>query len=426
MRHPYLSVRLNGRPVGELAQDAAGALSFTYDARAEQALSLSMPVREAAYGHRACEAFFGALLPSGAAREAIGRHAGAPDTFALLRAVGYDCAGAVSLHDPAEPVRMDEGFPLDVDPMSEAELAELLRALPQAPFFLGRRDLRLTLAGAQPKVPVCVLNGRPALPRLGTPTTHILKPVLDGPSDTVLNEYLCLRLARAVGVDAPEAELQEADGLRYLLVTRFDRTMRRDGRLSRIHQENLCQALGVTAGLGEAEGDALDYKACFDLMMRFGAPARPVARLLRRVVFNVLIGNHHAHARHYSLVHAEDGSHAMAPVFGVIGAGPGPAEMAMALGGERRAAHLTRDHWQRFASDANVSFAMVNRALSYVSETLYEAIAQEREAMTKSRAAMTKSREAVGAADAQALLTAIEAHVSGVMARFHAPEVALR
>lgn len=409
MRPPHLSVRLNGRPVGQLTQDAAGRLSFSYDARADQALSLSMPVREASYGPEVCDAFFGALLPSGAARDASARQAGvaASDTFTLLAAIGYDCAGAVSLHDPAEPPRLEEGYPLDVDPLSEAELAAHLRALPSRPFLLGAGDFRLTLAGAAPKVPVCIQNGRPALPRLGTPTTHILKPALDGHADTTLNEYLCLRLARALGVEAPDAELQQADGIRYLLVTRFDRAMRRDGRLTRIHQENLCQALGTA-------GDA-DHGACFELMMRFGAPARPVARLLRRVVFNVLIGNVHAHARHYALLHAEDGTKAMAPVFGVMSAAPypdAPAELAMAIGGERRLDRLRREHWQRFAQEANLSFAMVTRALSYVSETLLGAIADERAAMAS--------------AEADALLDAIDTHVRGVMARCQAAEVAAR
>jgi serine/threonine-protein kinase HipA len=409
MRHPYLSVRLNGRPVGQLTRAAAGELSFTYDARADQALSLSLPVREAAYEHPACEAFFGGLLPTGAAREALARQAGlaATDTFALLQAVGYDCAGAVSLHDPAEPVRLDEGFPLDVDPLEADELSELLRGLPSRPFLLGRGDWRVTLAGARTKLPVCLANGRPALPRLGTPTTHVLKPALEGDADMVLNEYLCLRLARAVGVDAPDAEMQEAGGIRYLLVTRYDRAMRRDGRLTRIHQENLCQALGGA--------DTPDYRACFELMMRFGAPARPVARLLRRVVFNVLIGNRDAHARHYVLVHDENGNRAMAPMTGVVCTAldpAAPAELAMAIGGERRADRLTREHWQRFAHDANLSFPMVARALNYVSETLVEAIAQE--------------RAALASAEADALLDAIEAHVRGVMAGFQAAEVAVR
>lgn len=412
MRQSDLSVRLSGRPVGRLTRDAAGELSFTYDARAERALSLSMPVREAPYGNRTCEAFFGELLPGiSAARDAIARQAGAAasDTFALLRAVGDDCAGAVSLHDPAEPVRTEGGYPFDVDPLSEAELAALLRAWPHQPFCLGRGDLRLTLSGVQPKLPVCLVNGRPALPRPGTPTTHILKPALDGSVDTVLNEYLCLRLARAVGVEAPDAEMQEADGLRYLLVTRFDRTTRRDGRLGKVHQENLCQALGIPDGADTGP----DYSACFELMTRFGAPARPAARLLRRVVFNVMIGNDHAQARHYALLHDEDGTQAMAPVFGVmctVLSPHRPKTMAMALGGARRAEHLRREHWQQFADDANLSFAMVTRALSYVSETLYTAIAHERAAM--------------GSAEAEAVLDAIEAHTAGVMARFQAAEVA--
>ncbi len=114
MSFDALSVRLHGVPVGELRQaHATGRLSFAYASATSQRLSLHMPPREEPYDHESCEAFFGGLLPeSEQARKAIARRFGANarNTFSMLRAIGYDCAGAVSLHDPAEPVGPAEGF----------------------------------------------------------------------------------------------------------------------------------------------------------------------------------------------------------------------------------------------------------------------------------------------------------------------------
>ena len=94
-----LAVLLNGKLVGILEQTVTGKMQFTYDASAKQSISLSMPLRKEAYEEAVCEAFFGGLLPeSDMAKRAIGKQYGISpnNTFALLKAIGHDCAGAIS------------------------------------------------------------------------------------------------------------------------------------------------------------------------------------------------------------------------------------------------------------------------------------------------------------------------------------------
>src|SRR5262249_16816154 len=105
--------------------------------------------------------------------------------------------------------------------------------------------IRLSLAGAQDKLPVLVVDGRIALPLHGAPSSHILKPAIRRIADSVHNEGFCLALAKAVDLNAVAAEIRDAQGRPYLLVERYGRVRGPDNRPRRVHQEDFCQALGV-------------------------------------------------------------------------------------------------------------------------------------------------------------------------------------
>lgn len=74
--------------------------------------------------------------------------------------------------------REDATRPLEATPLSERDLAEHIRKLDERPLFIGVGGLHLSLAGAQDKATVCLLEGLVSIPRNGTPTTHILKPMV--------------------------------------------------------------------------------------------------------------------------------------------------------------------------------------------------------------------------------------------------------
>jgi serine/threonine-protein kinase HipA len=52
------------------------------------------------------------------------------------------------------------------------------------------------------------------VPTGSTPTTHIVKPAIDGLDDHDLNEHLCLTVARRVGLRAAFTEVRDFDGER--------------------------------------------------------------------------------------------------------------------------------------------------------------------------------------------------------------------
>src|SRR6185295_1025711 len=101
--------------------------------------------------------FFSNLLPEGESRVAVCQRLGISEAndVALLRAIGGECAGALSIVDdlrsPPE-ARYEE--------LDDRRLQELVSNDDIVPLLIGGSSTRLSLAGAQDKLPVAVLDGR--------------------------------------------------------------------------------------------------------------------------------------------------------------------------------------------------------------------------------------------------------------------------
>jgi serine/threonine-protein kinase HipA len=399
-----LAIRLYGKIVGLLTQNSAGEMRFQYREGANM-LSVSLPIQEAAYGHSQCEAYFGGLLPeSELARAAIGRRLGinANNTFSLLQAIGYDCAGAVSIH-ALEGVEISEAeanaealeletdvlYSVDGKVLNEKELAQHIRELPQRPLFIDVEDLRLSLAGVQDKAAVCVVGQDILIPHSGSPTTHILKPAIATLHSTVENEYFCLQLARHMGFLVPSVEMRLADTVPFLLVERYDRQWVGE-RLKRLHQEDFCQALGrATVYKYEAEGGP-GFGECFTLLRQTTQPALARNRLMEMVVFNYLIGNTDAHGKNFSLLHLPGGGLQLAPFYDILCTQAYPRltkKMAMAIGGETQIGNIRLEHWERLSRAVGFTMPRIKAILRDQVEKLPAMAELERDRL-KDNAAM--------------------------------------
>jgi serine/threonine-protein kinase HipA len=198
-----LDIWWDGRLVGQLTQDRHGELGFAYapewlDDALALPLSASLPKRAEPFSRRECRPFFGGLLPEEGQRDAAAQALGVSrsNDFALLDRLGDDVAGALQLLPPGEtptaPALDHRPTPLD-----DAGLIRVLDTLPVRPLLAGEAGLRLSLAGAQSKVPVVLVDGAVALPAPGQPTTHILKPPISRFKATTENEAFVMRLAAA-------------------------------------------------------------------------------------------------------------------------------------------------------------------------------------------------------------------------------------
>lgn len=371
MTKNILSVLLNGKPVGILEQTLTGKMQFTYEDSAAQAISFSMPLRQEAYEESACQAFFGGLLPeSDAARRAIGKHYGISpnNTFALLKAIGHDCAGAISFYPPNEIPSFQNHFPLAGKIISDKELYELILALPKKPLF----GERLSLAGVHDKAAVCLIDNQIALPENNCPTTHILKPPAAGFEDIVGNEYLCLTLASQLGFSVPKIEVRHAENIPYLLVERYDRFFE-NNHIRRIQQEDFCQALGILSIHKYQNEGGPGFKQCFELIKNTSHPAIDINTLASLLVFNFLVGNVDAHGKNFSLLHQESSEISLTPVYDIICTRIYPelsTKMAMKIGSQYEADKVMPRHWEELCNNINFNFLKLKNIIRKQAEDI--------------------------------------------------------
>lgn len=408
-----LDVWLRDQLVGHLDQDA-GRLAFAYNAewlvRPDAVpLSASLPLRAEPYDDRASRPFFAGLLPEQEKRDQVARALGvsARNDFALLDGIGGECAGAITFTHPGEkPVEQPSGA--DYRVLDEKQLADILDTIPNRPFLAGEKEIRLSLAGAQDKLPVLAVGGSLALPLHGAPSSHIVKPAIRRIEGSVYNEAFCLALAKSIGLDTVAAEIREANGHTYLLVTRYDRISEPPNRLLRLHQEDFCQALGVAPELKYENEGGPSLVDCFALVRLRAKPAALyLPRLLDAVIFNALVGNHDAHAKNYSLVYDSAGTR-LAPIYDVLCTAVYPdltGRMAMKIGGYYEFNDVLPRHWERFASDAGLSIPQMRRRLLGMAERLPPAAAALRDDFAKFGDAAVVAERIVALIQARCALT---------------------
>jgi serine/threonine-protein kinase HipA len=367
---PTLEVLCFGERAGVLVDERDG-LRFAYDpkwvAAGRPPLSHSLPLdREPAPS--VVHAYFGGLLPEGEPRRLLARRLGVSERndFALLGALGGDTAGAITLARPGSgPSDSGEA---NIDWLDDARLEELIGTLPDHPMLADEDgEIRLSLAGAQDKLPVVV----DAAFRVGvtagrTPSTHILKMPIARFPGTVVNEAFCLAFGYRLGVPTVDAWPRRVGDHAYLLVERYDRVRRPDGTFERLHQEDFCQALGIPSERKyEVEGGP-SLVDCFGLVRRAtSVPAKHTLVLLDAVGLNFLIGNHDAHGKNFSLLRSRDRTE-LAPFYDILSttAYPGLArKAAMGIGGERRPDYVYRRHLDRLCEAAGLGGAAVRRRL---------------------------------------------------------------
>lgn len=365
------------RIVGQLTQNQHGELGFAYspewlnDAEALP-LSASLPKRAEPFTRRECRPFFGGLLPEESQRDAAAQALGVSraNDFALLDRLGGDVAGALQLLPPGEaPTK--PALDQRPNPLDDAGLIRVLDALPVRPLLAGEEGLRLSLAGAQSKVPVVLVDGAVALPAPGQPTTHILKPPISRLAATTENEAFVMRLAASIGLDVAPVEPRVVRDRTFLLVERYDRAFDEDGNVHRIHQEDFCQALGVPPETKYASEGGPTFKDCFALLRRIAArPAVDVLKLLDAVIFNAIAGNADAHGKNFSILYGDEGPR-LAPLYDLLATVAYPdlsAKFAMKIGKRATLAELDAKGWTAFAADAGLGLPLVRRRVTDMCE----------------------------------------------------------
>lgn len=352
-----LDVHFRDQLAGRLWLDERRRFVFQYDTGWLKGshifpLSLSLPLRPEPYADDAARPFFANLLPEGEIRELIARqyHISEQNAYALLEKIGGECAGAVSiLPRGSQPVDRSGYTELD-----EEGLHKVLAELPTRPLLAGEKGIRLSLAGAQNKLPVFIDDKQKIHIATGnSPSTHILKPPIPRIEESVENEAFCMTLALQMQLPVAGVVLRK-NGDKILVVTRYDRERKKDGTVVRLHQEDFCQALGVLPEQKYENEGGPSLERCFALLKAHSIrPAADQRALLGWVIFNVLVGNADAHAKNLSILLTDKGPR-LAPFYDLLSTQVYPKlaeRYAMKIGGENRPRWLHMRNWERF-SDA--------------------------------------------------------------------------
>jgi serine/threonine-protein kinase HipA len=354
-----------GETVAGTVTRARGKLQFDYNddywESTATPLSLSMPTLVRSHPHQVVTPWLWGLLPDNDA--VLGRwarqfHVSPSSPFSLLATpVGEDCAGAVRFSPPDEVDRA-LGRLGDVVWLTADDVEQRLRELREdSTAWLGRSfSGQFSLAGAQAKTALLHRDGRWGVPSGSTPTTHILKPAVSGFDDHDLNEHLCLAAARWAGLIAARTAIARFGAETAVVVDRYDRVSLGD-RIVRVHQEDLCQAMGFPPSKkyqNEGGPGPADIAALLRRAMPAGVADAAVWRFADALIWNWLIGGTDAHAKNYSVLLAGDDVR-LAPLYDVASALPyGTHErklkLAMKIGGEYRLAPL-RNTWPAAARD---------------------------------------------------------------------------
>ncbi len=370
--------------VGRLALDRHGAMRFTYDggwidSTSAPPISFSLPKQPKSFSPRLCVPFFEGLLPEGTQRDGAAAALGvsSSNTFQLLVGLGAEVAGALSLLPEGEGI--GGGEPTErPEPLSDDELAGLLDTIRTRPLLAGSGErLRMSLAGAQSKIPVVLVDDRIALPQPGEPTTHILKPPIADLDGATENEAFAMRFAARLGLTVAPVRVEVVGGRPCLLVERYDRRSAADGRVDRLHQEDFCQALGILPERKYASDGGPGFPQCFDLIRRVCTrPAAAVLGLLDAAIVQVLLGNADAHGKNYSLLRRPDGQIGLAPLYDLLSTVAYPRyspKFAMSIAGRSRLRDFRRGDWNRFARRCGLGPPFVRQRVAELCDMVYEA-----------------------------------------------------
>ncbi len=378
-----LQVCLGEQPIGFLQTDAQGQLTLAYTAAWQAkgfAISPHLPLTSAA-SHPTVQRFLRNLLPEGQGFDILLEHQqlSRANTFGIIRALGADTPGALQFLPENAPTT-----PTSLRRITPTELQERLNNLPTRNLIVWDGKPRLSVAGVQHKINVLAdTQGELAFGEGNLCSTHILKFEPANQNHVVLNEYLLMQLAKAVGLNVAEVELRRFGQHRALLVTRFDRKRQGDTVLRR-HLLDGCQVLDLPPeykyerNFGNSrdvanirEGASLPRLFAFCDQCRSPALARKT--VLAWVLFNLIISNWDAHGKNISFFVGKQGIEP-APYYDLVNIAVYPdyqQELAMALGDDFDT-HISAFQLADFAESCGLSRTLVQATLTALCKQIVE------------------------------------------------------
>lgn len=231
---------------------------------------------------------------------------------------------------------------------------------------------RVSLPGAQTKTALYKTSEKWGVPNGRTPTTHILKPEPLAYPGLASNEHFTSLLLRELGLPSPETQVVDYGGIPTFITQRYDRFVGKDGMVRRIHQEDMCQAMGLPPQKKYQDEGGPGIPEIMEVLRYSEDPDEDRDRFMRAQALNFVVANTDAHAKNYSILYAQGGRFRLAPLYDVacLGAyheGRSNLELAMTIGGERLLERIKPKNWSKATANSGYD---PDRALAHVRDLL--------------------------------------------------------
>ena len=356
-----LRVWANVRPMGWFGH-AAGEFFFEYDAEwlnqpGGYVLAPQFALSTQRYSGVLVKTFFENLLPEGEALEdvlaAISQRHASP--FEILGYLGQELPGVLSLLPESAQNTSQQSY----RPLTKEELSRRIRERQLKPLILSNEQTTMSVAGAQDKLGLRYdpKNGKQGqlFDSVGaSPTTHILKPDTRQTKyqPSAINEFACMKLAKALKLPVPEVWLLRVPEPVYL-IERYDRTMLA-GNIIALHQIDGCQLLGHGSGWKyQRTGGLVSLPQLVTALRGLKVRAGDMLQFQRWVMFNYLIGNADAHGKNMSVL-IDDKGYRLAPLYDLLCVSVyGDTGMALFIGDEDTFDAVGRHSWEAFCKDCD-------------------------------------------------------------------------
>jgi serine/threonine-protein kinase HipA len=325
----YLTIDLNRRHLGKILLEEKSeqyGLEYAPSWLDGGGFSVSPHLKPGVCTSESVKRFLANLLPEGRWLEelSISSHISRSNLFGLIAAIGAETAGALSFRMGEDP---EGGLTTSFRPVSSDELAERISQRQNISIAVWDGKPRLSVAGVQDKLPLLIrADGEMGFGEGELASTHILKFGTARALNLVINEYVCMQLAKIMKLPVADVSLARF-GEPVLVVRRFDRELIGDTVVRR-HLIDGCQMLDLPPtykyerpfGKG---GDAAVIRSGANLTDLFAScrlcrvPAAAMRDMLNWVLFQLLIGNSDAHGKNISFFVGPAGID-MAPAYDLL------------------------------------------------------------------------------------------------------------
>lgn len=295
-----------------------------------------------------------------------------------MKAIGGECAGALSIL----PVELSPTESNSYKKLNTEQFHKILQRKGIIFNFNSNENRpRLSLAGAQDKCPIFYDGQEFYLPEKASPSTHILKFEISGYRNIPLYEYTLTRLAQEIGLPVIDMDIRQHQKNHYLLIKRYDRHITQQQSILRLHQEDFCQALGMSYKNKYQQEGGPSFYDCYRLIQQVSTkPIEDAENVIRWQIFNVLAGNSDGHAKNLSLLYQNNQLPRLAPFYDLVctrAIQRIDTKLALAVGDEFDPDKITIRHWEALAVECGIRKQYLKNLIQKLSSALLEAIVEK-------------------------------------------------